>query len=138
MSLLKKKRIEAGKTQEEVGSLVGINLAMYQRIENSPENANPKILLSLCQLLNIDMASIFSNDHEEDPVRIFAGEPYKKIFRQVGILKPYLQSTYENMDKESINIAHNAAISWLWWQKNLIWELWEDLMLVKATLLIPF
>ena len=101
-------RKKAKKTQKEIACLVGVSTSVYQRIENEPETASPKVLMKLCRVFGIEMDILFE---EEEKIHIEYGNPYENLIRKTKLLSTYLDDIpdVENKElQEQAKIAVNA------------------------------
>lgn len=63
---LKEIRIKKGLSQEELAENASINLRTIQRIENNENNPNGKTLRLICEVLDVNVQSIFDYGKHED------------------------------------------------------------------------
>lgn len=76
--IIMQRRIDSGYSQQEVASLIGVQVRQYQRLEygeRSFASASMKLGLSICALLNIDpfwlvlgkTMYVFDNESKNEP-----------------------------------------------------------------------
>ena len=108
MSILKRLRIEAEKTQEELASMVGVSTSVYQRIEQDPEYASPRVLMKLCRILGTDMDRVLEPEVECRRPEIH--NPYQALFARLGLLDSYL-ADYETGNEATANLVAMTRLS---------------------------
>lgn len=108
MSVLKQLRIAADKTQEELASMVGVSTSVYQRIEQDPEYASPRVLMNLCRILGTDMDRVLEPEVECKRPEIH--NPYQTLFARLGLLDSYL-ADYETGNEATANLVAMTRLS---------------------------
>jgi len=108
--LLKEKRLETGKTQEEIAKKIGVSVVVLELAEKNPGNTPFKVLSAICNELNIDMDDLFPDDPEEE-YQINVGSPYFKMFGKVNFLKSYLKEYPAKLPAVSIKQIESVLTS---------------------------
>ncbi|WP_156491963.1 dynamin family protein, partial [Oleiphilus sp. HI0123] len=104
MSTLKKLRLGLNpkKSQEEIATLVGVSLSIYQRAEADPESASPKLLLSLCKLYGVTLNDLLTDQEEMEALSITP--PYVNLLKHSSLLRSYFSKPSISTNDETENL----------------------------------